>query len=220
MPSDYGSKAGTVVLSDDLFVGMLCARTEWFATCGWCLTTVYREPAHPRWVHLDNGQELCRQPLTGRADRAGRDAGIVERTVDAPESRDRTRYHAHHIGFFRDVAGDRDRLATGRVDQGDSYLRAFLREVRYSNTRPFSRHCRGGRLPNAGPTAGYQRNPAIQNACHRRRPAFAMQVNELSISSRSQSTSAWGPLKGPVRYIALQLTEAQRFRNLIRVMHR
>jgi hypothetical protein len=64
--------------------------------------------------------------FAGWADRTRRNARVVERTIDATESRNRLRYHIRYIGFLCDVALDRDGLTTGCADQADSRLRTLL----------------------------------------------------------------------------------------------
>ena len=39
--------------------------------------------------------------LSGRADRAAADAGVVERAIEPAEGRDRARDHRLHVGFAR-----------------------------------------------------------------------------------------------------------------------
>ena len=57
---------------------------------------------------------------------AGADAGIVERHMEPPVSRERTLDHAAAIGFATDVGADRQRLATSLANRRYGRLRLVL----------------------------------------------------------------------------------------------
>ena len=106
------------------------------------------------------------QALASRANGSSGNAGIVERTVDPPIGGDSARHHRSHIGFHGDVTTDCNRLAAGRVDQGDGCCRVLLGAVGHRHARALACHRKRSRPSDARGAAGHQRHLAIEDAWH------------------------------------------------------
>ena len=91
-----------------------------------------------------------------RYERATRDTGIIEGAIEPSKLANRLRHHVSNIVLAADIAFDEGggTLAFDALDN----RRAFIcLHIRYDHCGASLRECQGGRLSNAGGSAGNQR---------------------------------------------------------------